>query len=657
MNKILFKSNDGMLQLNQDTASATHTETNHVEPGMYTVECFAWFKSGLNIGKTMLKANDKSIVIESRGAVQIDGEKTWDRNTIDNVKVGADGVLTIAIHISAGLTNGEDTAFIDNVCYRLINENSKNADVNTNDEYTVNIKFENGMTDWIINGEIADTGYIGAKSLKHTGEGTKDSFKKITDIENGFYTLTGWVQYNGGSEAAYLYATPDNVFKNMTALPRTTFPFDAPDTWKLVTVRGIEITNKTVTIGLYTESKTDKPTVLLDGLRLIKDDRPFEFLIGGDITEITYVEDNGGRFYDFDGNQCDPIKFLAGYGWNIVRIRVYNNPGKGRGTGTMYIPEGYQDINDALNQAKRAKEAGMQIILSLHYSDYWTNPGTQIIPYDWQTAIHNMDEKDAVGYLERAVYDFTKDCLEMMIAQGTPPEYISIGNETRNGMLFPFGTTEKWDNLAAFYRAGSNAAHETLPGINVIIHLDDGGNVYRYEEHFSQVVNRDIEFDIIGTSFYPFWTQKKATDFAEFCEEIAGRFNKPILSMETGFAFDTHAGAGNQSQLYNNGPYGDASASSPELQREFMDELFNATKGVAGGMGIGNIYWDPVMIYADGQTGYAIYESNDETLENVVDNTTLFDFNGKALPVLKSYRYNSEKMSVTSNKVKVGVQY
>ncbi|MCX3359489.1 glycosyl hydrolase 53 family protein [Escherichia coli] len=45
--------------------------------------------------------------------------------------------------------------------------------------------------------------------------------------------------------------------------------------------------------------------------------------------------------------------------------------------------EGFQDLNDAVKTAKAAKDHGMTLFLSLHYSDFWTNPAQQAVPKDW----------------------------------------------------------------------------------------------------------------------------------------------------------------------------------------------------------------------------------------------------------------------------------
>ena len=110
--------------------------------------------------------------------------------------------------------------------------------------------------------------------------------------------------------------------------------------------------------------------------------------------------------------------------------------------------------------------------------------------------------------------------------------------------------------------------------------------------------------------------------------------------METGFNWTGNTGVGSPGQLSHNGPYGDASSTSKALQRDFMIDLFNAMKGVDDGMCIGDLYWDPIMIYANGRVGWSYRELDDQVEPNIVDNTALFDFDGKLLPVIDAYRYN-----------------
>lgn len=522
------------------------------------------------------------------------------------------------------------------------------------DQFIKNSGFEEGTDCWELDGTIVENDSKKGHSLEHANTGAQNSYQIVENLENGYYTLTGRVQNSGGQKEAYLFASEFGTDKQaMTAIPRSNFPYDEDGTWKKVTVRGIHVTNGKIKIGLHTDSQAEQ-YARLDNLHLVKDDQDYELLKGGDISELTYVEDFGGKYYNESGIQVDPVEFLAESGWNIARIRVYNNPGKGRGTPEHYIPEGYSDVEDALRLAKRAKDAGLQIQLSFHYSDYWTNPGTQITPKEWQDQIVGLDEADAVDKLEELIYEFTEDVLEKMTAQGTTPEYVSIGNEIRAGMLFGhgydygynYGRTNKWDNLARFLNAGAKAVRDKASDSKVIIHLDDGGNVSSYTSFFDAAEARNVDYDIIGTSYYPYWTQKNAYQFADFCKTISTRYEKPLLCMETGFNWTANNGADETGQLENNGPYGDCDSSTPELQRDFVIELFNAMKGVEDGMCMGALYWDPIMIYTDGAIGWAYFEADDTLATNGVDNTTLFDFDGIALPVLDAFRYNSEGQAV-----------
>ena len=104
------------------------------------------------------------------------------------------------------------------------------------------------------------------------------------------------------------------------------------------------------------------------------------FYTGGDVTEVTYIEDLGGVYKDADGNKVDPFEFMASQGVNMARIRLSNPTGKGTGDGTYYLPEGYQDEKDTLSLAKRAHDAGMAIQYTFNYSDYWSNGERQIKP-------------------------------------------------------------------------------------------------------------------------------------------------------------------------------------------------------------------------------------------------------------------------------------
>lgn len=492
--------------------------------------------------------------------------------------------------------------------------------------------------DWSNDGDVSAVSiqkdaYEGQNALIHKKAEAYEATtsQKLTNLEEGYYTLTAWIKSSGGQKNAYIFAKDFGASIAKASIPNK-------DGWTLVTLRGIHVTNGQCTVGLYSNANAGN-WVKLDNISLVKDDNPYTLLKGGDISELTFVEDNGAKFYDQNGAQKDCLQILRENGLNFVRLRLYNEPGKGRGDGNYYCPEGYLDEQNILSLARRAKDKDFTIQLSFHYSDYWTNGASQFIPAKWQEKIKGLDEQQAVNVLEQCVYDYTKQVLQNMNAQGTTPEYISLGNEIQSGMLFPYGkaTEDNWKNLARFFNAGAKAVREVCPKSKIILHLDGAGDLWKYDNFFNHCQQLNVDYDIIGTSYYPFFTQKNATEIGDFCKIESEKFGKPIVFMETGFAWNTTLPNGQPGQLGHNGPY----QMTKQAHKEFMQDLFNEMKNVSDGRVIGDLYWDPIMIQLP-NVGWAIKEKDDKYDVNVVSNTTLFDFDGKVLPVFDAYKDNTE---------------
>lgn len=348
-------------------------------------------------------------------------------------------------------------------------------------------------------------------------------------------------------------------------------------------------------------------------------DTPVEkpvLLKGGDVSALTLIEQNGGKFYD-GGSAKDCMKLLKDNGFNIVRLRLYNDPGNPRFDPSKRMYPGIEDEADILSLAKRAKEQGLQIQLTFHYSDYWTNGTDQNKPHAWASLSYPS--------LKTQVYAYTKDFLQKMKDQGTTPEYVSLGNEIQAGLLYPDGSMDTPKQTAELLNAGAKAVREVAPEAKIIIHLDDAGNVTKYVWFFSEMRKYKLDYDIIGASYYPFWTGKSIEEMVSWSNSVGNTFHKPILLMETGFAWDAKTHEGKDGQLTHNNPYG----VSKEEQKSFMSHLFTAI--AASGWIIGDLYWDPIFIPA-GDAGWIAGGPN------VVSNSTLFDFEGNALPVFDAYK-------------------
>lgn len=440
-------------------------------------------------------------------------------------------------------------------------------------------------------------------------QGSADAGWTVTDLTPGVYDLEFYSKWPGGDAQPYIKAGD-----KMTSLVMS-------GDLKKHLVRGVDVSdNGTCNITLY-----NGKDVKIQNMSLIRmeNTRPFTLLKGGDISELSYIESMGGKYYDANDKEGDCMKILADGGMNLARIRLYNDPGNPDYMPSAQLPAGYQNLEDCLALARRAKENGMQIVLSFHYSDFWTNGETQSKPHEWA-------ELDAQG-LKDVLYTYTKDVLEKFKAQGTTPEFVAIGNEIQAGMLYPEGSCVNMKDFTEMLNSASKAIREASPESRVVIHTDKGGIMTQAKWFFGEMANYGVDYDIIGASYYPFWTQLSAYDARVWADKVIDMFDKDILFMEAGYAWNPTLPSGYPGQLSNNGPYNDASIPG---QRNFIADLSNEIKLVKTGRVLGYVYWDPIMIEVPG-VGWVLGGGN------VVSNTTLFDFNGKALPVLDAYKFNN----------------
>lgn len=197
------------------------------------------------------------------------------------------------------------------------------------------------------------------------------------------------------------------------------------------------------------------------------------------------VEEAKGISYTSASGDAQPLEeILAANGVNIVRQRIWTAAGD-------------YDVAYNLDLAKRAKAAGLDVYLDLHFSDTWADPNKQAIPSGWPTA---------VGDLAWKVYNYTLDVSNQFAAAGIAPQIISIGNEIRAGMLFPTGTTDNAGNLAQLLHSASSGIKDsdlaTQP--KIMIHLDNGWDwdtqKWWYDLVLGQGTLTSKDFDVMGVS-------------------------------------------------------------------------------------------------------------------------------------------------------------
>jgi len=363
---------------------------------------------------------------------------------------------------------------------------------------------------------------------------------------------------------------------------------------------------------------------------------------GMDISTIKEVESLGGKFYDH-GVQQDVFEILKSYGTNAVRLRLWNDPyseeGEPYGAGT-------NDLPTTIELAKRAKAHGMEVLLDIHYSDFWADPGKQRVPKAWRGM-------DADGLTE-AVYTFTRETLLAMQDADVLPELVQVGNELSNGTLWPLGKLGEagsYDNLARFIRAGIRGVRSVDAKMPIMLHLDNGGNNALYRDWFDHYLERgEDDFQIIGLSYYPFWHGTLA-DLQNNMNDLAVRYGKDLVIAEVSMGFsmedygayeklsdEERKGYATRMELAAKVPF----PMTKEGQADFLKALFAVIDQVPNGKGRGFFYWEPAWIPVPG-SGWA----NEAALRYIEEegpggnewaNQALFDYEGNALPALKAIR-------------------
>ena len=252
------------------------------------------------------------------------------------------------------------------------------------------------------------------------------------------------------------------------------------------------------------------------------------YAYGADCSWITEQEHDGVLFYDSVGQASDGMRVMRYAGMNAVRLRVWVNHSTG-----------WCNKEDVIAKAKRATALKLRVMIDFHYSDFFADPGRQNIPIDWKD--YDLEQ------MKQAVANHTTDVLSALKNEGVTPEWIQVGNETRNGMLWPMGKLwdnngdlpNGWKNYAALTTAGYNACKAVFPDALVIVHID---NAYENNNWFFRKLQyHGGMFDMIGLSHYPMMKQWSGKDWDEMNELAAANikllhaeFNCPIMVVEIG---------------------------------------------------------------------------------------------------------------------------
>lgn len=363
-----------------------------------------------------------------------------------------------------------------------------------------------------------------------------------------------------------------------------------------------------------------------------------DFIMGADISSIVEVLKRGGKFYDSEGRRTSIFKLLRDAGVNYIRIRLWNDPKAPDGTP---YGGGNNDLEVAKRIGRLARAFGMKILLNFHYSDFWADPGKQIIPKAW--ASYTDSEQ-----IKNALYEFTYQSLIAMEAAGAKADMVQIGNEITPGLITQgvsdysdisdpkkysldadvSGSVKNLANYLKYINAGLAAAKAANEEILTMIHIDRGGNNSLAVEYFGRLISAGVDFDIIGLSYYVFY-HGEFRHFEANIRDLAERFGKKVVVAETSYGF-TNAPIANAAHILTEAYHG--YPLNVEGQARMIRDVIKATVNLPNDLGLGIFYWEPAWLPVP-NAGWA-----GAGTPGTWANQALFSYEGIALPSLDVFK-------------------
>ena len=354
------------------------------------------------------------------------------------------------------------------------------------------------------------------------------------------------------------------------------------------------------------------------------------FLAAADFSDLSFFESRGVTYKD-GGQVQDGIQILKNHGINCIRLRLWTS------SAAQASADPYDYTNNlsyTVPLAVRVKNAGLLFSLDFHYSDTWADPSHQATPSAWT----NLNFTQLVQQMRT----YNSNTIVTFAAAGAMPDYVQIGNEITDGMLWTNGqlsgtwssSNPSWIRLGQLMNAAiqgikdaTNATGAKMP--QIIVHIDRGGDWATTESFFDNLNAQGVPYDIIGESYYPFY-QGSPTNLNICLTNAAARYGKPIIIAEDAFPWTNTCPSAWLSQLYGYPPTIDGQVS-------FMATLAQIVKSVPNQLGVGFFYWG-----AEYQAASGVNEAGFNT-------ASFFDANGNVLPVADAVGGMGASLSISAS--------
>jgi arabinogalactan endo-1,4-beta-galactosidase len=290
-------------------------------------------------------------------------------------------------------------------------------------------------------------------------------------------------------------------------------------------------------------------------------------IAGADVSYLRQMESRGVAFKDA-GVAAPGLRILKDHGFNWVRLRLMVNP--------ISLPN---DLAYTVASAKDAKALGFKVLLDLHYSDDWADPQHQTVPRAWANLPH--------AKLVKATYRYTRDTIAAMRKAGVQPEMVQVGNEITVGMMWPDGRLPaNWPQFADLLKAGIRGVQKGSGRVRpqIMIHIDKGGNQAATKWFLDNLAKYNVQFDVLGQSYYPWWQGSLEELKANLAFTVA-TYHKDVIVVET--AYDWRTGENFKGKTP---PF----AETPDGQGEFLAALAQVVREAPAAKVRGIFWWEPM---------------------------------------------------------------
>ena len=297
-------------------------------------------------------------------------------------------------------------------------------------------------------------------------------------------------------------------------------------------------------------------------------------VLGADLSYVNEMEECGGVYRE-GGQVVDPFVLFADRGANLVRVRLWHTPSNQ-----------YSAFLDAQRTIRRAKDAGMKVLLDFHYSDHWADPGKQAPPAAWTGLTTDI--------MRDSVYAYTYQVLDRLAEEDLLPDMVQIGNEINPGLLLPYGSRARWAQLSKLLKGGiravRDAAEHRQTHIDVMLHVAQPENAMSW---FTEAAQAGIEdYDVMGISYYSQWSSVPLAELSGKIEALVSSFApRDLLVVEAAYPW-TLAGADAANNNLGRDALEPGYPATPEGQKAYLTDMTQAVFDGGGGV----VYWEPAWI-------------------------------------------------------------